>query len=954
VIKSGHATTNVSPGRRLSTRPLLDSPIWGDSIQPLLYDYNEYGERVAMRTFQTTPEGDPSHVEDTGAKTAWHFHEATGSLLRKEYADGKGPEYAYNEAGQLASRVWAREGAVSGLAVSGLAVSGLAGSGLAGSGLAGSGLAVSGLAVSGLAVSGLASDQDLNPGASVTGKQNSKTANGSERTFKIATSYSYDPATLQLATSTATDGTVVAYEYDSDGRLAKVTDATGTREFAYDLRGQVTKETVVLQHDPAGDPAGDPAKADPIHYEIRRTYTKLGQPESVHLVSPDGQSVALDHRIDYAWNEHSQLASVKSLAGEFAYGYDEANPALLTKMTGPVHEVETSYEPHRNLVTGVVNKAKPDTEPGTKHEEPSTLSSYTYANDLLGRRETISQGGEGFGMLKLGQNKVEVAYNDRSEVTGAVYRSNTETRQNFEYTYDAIGNRLKARSAGGQSAVGGGQSAEIRYETNALNQYKKISENQRQLAVPYDLDGNLLEDARNTYTWNADNNLIRVDAKDGTLRLDYVYDHQSRRTVRVETSNRGRENEEQRTTYYLYDAWNLLAEIHAVPAGGELGTLNFEPATLFSWGRDLSGSLHGAGGVGGLLAISKGNPGAEKPGGAQPEPSARDRRSQTSNLKLETLFPTYDANGNIGQLIDESGSVVAAYAYDPFGNVTEMAGAEAAENPWRFSTKPVEAGTGWLYYGYRWLDAEIGRWVNRDPIEESGGVNLYGFVGNASLHSIDYLGQSVVDAEITLTRVSKDPYGTYGTLTLKVNEPTSEEEKRCCPPALESTYKTIELPEGAQNPQFNKTTGEFERYYTGLFTEKSGNAFLKNPSDTTVSKMASRYNLSPPMPEGEDHEDWQNIVNYAVSTGIGGINIHMGHNSLGSGGCILVGSSYIDRDFVIPVPGYFPRLNAGVRYTAPGFDLNDSLSVQYQITSTLYHQEKCRKRKLNIKFRVAG
>ena len=58
------------------------------------------------------------------------------------------------------------------------------------------------------------------------------------------------------------------------------------------------------------------------------------------------------------------------------------------------------------------------------------------------------------------------------------------------------------------------------------------------------------------------------------------------------------------------------------------------------------------------------------------------------------------------------------------------AGAEAAENPWRFSTKPVEAGTGWLYYGYRWYDAGMGRWVNRDPIEEKGGVNLYGFVGN--------------------------------------------------------------------------------------------------------------------------------------------------------------------------------------------------------------------------------
>jgi len=728
-------------------------------VQPLLYDYNEYGERVGMRTFQTTPEGDPSHVEDTGAKTAWHFHEATGSLLRKEYADGKGPEYAYNEAGQLAERRWAREGAVSRLAVSGLAGSGLAGSGLAGSGLAGSGLAVSGLAVSGLAVSGLAgsglaSEQDLNPGASVTGKPNSKTANGSERTFKIATSYSYDPATLQLATSTATDGTAVHYEYDADGRLAKVTDATGTREFAYDLRGQVTKETVVLQH----DPAGDPAKAAPIHYEIRRTYTKLGQPESVHLVSADGQSLALDHQIGYSWNEHSQLASVKSLAGDFAYGYDAKSPALLTKMTGPVHEVETSYEPHRNLITGVVNRTKSsigilpmaragtpdsppaapsltnvpaspntapaaDSDPGTKNEEPSTLSSYTYANDLLGRRETISQGGEGFGMLKLGQNKVEVAYNDRSEVTGAVYRSNTETRQNFEYSYDAIGNRERTVSEIDSKR------SELSYETNALNQYKKISANQRQLAVPYDLDGNLLEDTRNTYTWNADNNLIRVDAKDGTSRIDYVYDHQSRRTVRVETTNPGTKNEAQKTTYYLYDDWNLVANVSAV-TGHRSGVTGEEADSVryYTWGRDLSGSLQGAGGVGGLLAIST----------VHPPEATENWNLKTENFK--TLYPTYDANGNIGQLINADANVVAAYAYDPFGNVTEMAGAEAAENPWRFSTKPVEAGTGWLYYGFRYYNPETGRWASRDPIMESGGENLYGFVWNNGVGETDYLG----------------------------------------------------------------------------------------------------------------------------------------------------------------------------------------------------------------------
>lgn len=46
----------------------------------------------------------------------------------------------------------------------------------------------------------------------------------------------------------------------------------------------------------------------------------------------------------------------------------------------------------------------------------------------------------------------------------------------------------------------------------------------------------------------------------------------------------------------------------------------------YTWGRDFGGSLQGAGGVGGLLAISEG---------------ATHR------------FPAYDANGNVGQLLDE-------------------------------------------------------------------------------------------------------------------------------------------------------------------------------------------------------------------------------------------------------------------------------------------------------------
>jgi uncharacterized protein RhaS with RHS repeats len=43
-------------------------------------------------------------------------------------------------------------------------------------------------------------------------------------------------------------------------------------------------------------------------------------------------------------------------------------------------------------------------------------------------------------------------------------------------------------------------------------------------------------------------------------------------------------------------------------------------------------------------------------------------------------------------------------------------------------------------YTYRWYDPVTGRWQSRDPIEEEGGINLYGYVGNDGVSASDYLG----------------------------------------------------------------------------------------------------------------------------------------------------------------------------------------------------------------------
>ena len=86
------------------------------------------------------------------------------------------------------------------------------------------------------------------------------------------------------------------------------------------------------------------------------------------------------------------------------------------------------------------------------------------------------------------------------------------------------------------------------------------------------------------------------------------------------------------------------------------------------------------------------------------------------------------------------------------GNVITSSGSYADYNPMRFSTKWFDTEqavasqtgaigeTGLYYYGYRYYSPTLGRWINRDPIGELGGLNLYGFVRNNSITGFDSLG----------------------------------------------------------------------------------------------------------------------------------------------------------------------------------------------------------------------
>jgi RHS repeat-associated protein len=246
-------------------------------------------------------------------------------------------------------------------------------------------------------------------------------------------------------------------------------------------------------------------------------------------------------------------------------------------------------------------------------------------------------------------------------------------------------------------------------------------------AFTYDLDGNLTNDGHWAYTWDAENRLISMT--NNTLvgpqyQLTFAYDAKGRRIQKIVATNDGTIYIPQTTNNFLYDGWNLLAEV------GPDGTL----IRTYAWGTDLSGSLQGAGGVGGLLW-----------------------ESEISNSQIvNSHFTAFDGNGNVAALVKASdGTVSANYEYSPFGELIRATGDMAKANPFRFSTKYQDDETDLLYYGHRYYDPTIGRWPNHDPINEIGfqtlnrsrrsfdrnqEKNLYDFIANNPINNVDLYG----------------------------------------------------------------------------------------------------------------------------------------------------------------------------------------------------------------------
>jgi RHS repeat-associated protein len=123
----------------------------------------------------------------------------------------------------------------------------------------------------------------------------------------------------------------------------------------------------------------------------------------------------------------------------------------------------------------------------------------------------------------------------------------------------------------------------------------------------------------------------------------------------------------------------------------------------------------------------------------------RRDRATTGGALNETLWCLMDYFDPIA-VADSNGEIQERYTYSAFGLVTHLTPAFAARAASSFAWNFLfhgqfrDAETGWDNYGYRYYLPWLGRWTDRDPLEEEGGENLYAMVLNDPINLVDYLG----------------------------------------------------------------------------------------------------------------------------------------------------------------------------------------------------------------------
>jgi RHS repeat-associated protein len=102
-------------------------------------------------------------------------------------------------------------------------------------------------------------------------------------------------------------------------------------------------------------------------------------------------------------------------------------------------------------------------------------------------------------------------------------------------------------------------------------------------------------------------------------------------------------------------------------------------------------------------------------------------------LDNTTYAPLHDFSGNLIALLSPTG-LTETYDIDAFGNESHP----SSLNPWRFCSKRSDENL--IFFGKRFYDPSLGRWLTPDPAGFADSPNLYLYVLNNPLNRLDLFG----------------------------------------------------------------------------------------------------------------------------------------------------------------------------------------------------------------------
>lgn len=513
---------------------------------------------------------------------------------------------------------------------------------------------------------------------------------------------------------------------DAAGRVTAVQDPQGNRtQRTLDALGRTLDITDALNNvirltwDRNGHLL---SQSDPKGVTTRYTYNSIGRPQT--RTNPLGNSES------YEWNSAGQIAAVTDRKGQVTtYIYDAAGRTVQTDF-----RTAAGAAPVRSWVYGWDNKTGNlsgtqdffPTADGRNQKEVDTIFHYDAVTGKLIRTLdaptiqgiwTYRYTPDTREVAGIDMDRATVNYSRDAEhrVTQIQYQVNDEDVRTFGYSYDALGRLSKVTFANGIAAIyawdaasqltgitykrvdgsvlgdltygydlagrrvkAGGSLAKINLpqavgdaQYNAANQLTRWAGK----TFSYDLNGNVLSDGTNQYSWNEQGLLGQIS---GGATASFSYDMFDRRKDRTINGHRMQ-------TTWIGDEMNFM-----VPDG--------------DWSQRIRVfSPYPTNGVDELTFRRIG------------DDSSQDR------------YVLRDANNNVLALTDAQQQTQTQYSYESYGATMQTGLADP--NMQQYTGREND-GTGLYYYRNRYYSPAIGRFISEDPIGwASGQTNAYAYVG---------------------------------------------------------------------------------------------------------------------------------------------------------------------------------------------------------------------------------